>query len=153
MPDLSLAASREFWNEYHDKMIYRVIAFMESVEKETLDGDPSLEAAIAKLGEALDEISSLDLSTIGHEPGFIELGCHIKSSRCLRLLQAIDSGQPGAASKVLIYAEENTRSTEDAAGYFLRRNIVFERLRLLGRIFAPDRLALVLKTIEGEDHA
>ena len=32
--------------------------------------------------------------------------------------------------------------------FFLRRNIVFERLRLLGRVFADDRLKIVLKALE-----
>ena len=37
--------------------------------------------------------------------------------------------------------------------YFLRRNVVFERLRLLGRVFGEDRLKLVIKALEesGDD--
>ena len=40
MPDLSIAASRQYWNDYDDPMIYRVITFMESIEDWTLDGNP-----------------------------------------------------------------------------------------------------------------
>jgi intracellular multiplication protein IcmW len=60
----------------------------------------------------------------------------------------LDTAYPGAAAKVLMHAEEITKSEADIAGVFLRRNIVFERLRLLGRVFATDRFKLVLKTLE-----
>lgn len=148
MPKLDLQASHEFWKNYDDPMIYRVIAFMETVENFTLDGDPNLEASMNKLGEALDALSSFEL---GKEDQFITLCTHIKTSRILRLLQAIDTIDPGSASKLLMYAEENNRPDNAMAGLFLRRNIVFERLRLLARVFSQDRFALVLKLLEGQE--
>jgi len=48
----------------------------------------------------------------------------------------------------LLRAEDTTKSDTDTAGIFLRRNIVFERLRLLGRVFGPDRFKLVLQALE-----
>lgn len=148
MTDLSHEGAHKFWKEYPDPMIYRVVSFMESVEDWTLDGEPELEAAIAQLAEALSHAGNYD---IGNEDDFINLACHIKSARNLRLLQTLDTAHPGAASKLLIHAEEVSRSSDDIPGLFLRRNIVFERLRLLGRVFAPDRFALVIKALEGED--
>lgn len=145
MPKLDLAASHEFWKNYDDPMIYRVIAFMETVEEFTLDGASSLEKAIDKLGEALDQLSSFEL---GKEEQFISLCSHIKTSRILRLLQAIDTIDPGSASKLLMFAEENNSPDNIMAGLFLRRNIVFERLRLLARVFSPERFELVLKVLE-----
>ncbi len=145
MPDLSHKAVHQFWHDYQDPMIYRVIAFMESVEDWTADGDPQLEAALKKLGETLEDIGNIDLK---EENDIITLAAHIKTGRGLRLLMALDTAYPGAAAKVLMHAEENTQSDEDTAGVFLRRNIVFERLRLLGRVFAPDRLKLILKALE-----
>jgi intracellular multiplication protein IcmW len=151
MPDLSHEACSQFWKDYDDPMIYRVITFMESVEGWTLDGNPELENAINQLGNELDDISGIDLGELGHEEGFIRLACNIKSGRGLRLLQAIDTVHPGSASRLLIHAEENSSSSEDPAGIFLRRNIVFERLRLLARVFSEDRFKLVLKALEGEE--
>lgn len=145
MPKLDLAAANEFWKEYNDPMIYRVIAFMESVENFTLDGNPSLEAVIEKIGEGLDALSTFDL---GKEDQFIALCAHLKSSRILRILQAIDTIDPGSASKLLMYAEENNTPDNPMAGFFLRRNIAFERLRLLSRVFGADRLILMLKVLE-----
>lgn len=148
MPDLSHEGVHRFWKEYSDPMIYRVVAFMESVENWPLDGDPNLEEAIRKLGIQLDTVGNYEL---GREDDFIQLACNLKAGRSLRLLQSMDTAHPGAASKLLIHAEEVSQSHDDTPGLFLRRNIVFERLRLLARVFSPERFALVLKTLEGED--
>lgn len=152
MPDLSSKAVHQFWNQYKDKMIYRVVSFMEGVENWTLDGEPEFEAAMDQLGKELDDIAEIDMGKFGQEDLFIEIANCLSSARTLRLLQAIDTVHPGAASRLLIYAEENTKSPDDPTGLFLRRNIVFERLRLLARVFAKDRIAMVLKAIEGEEN-
>lgn len=145
MPELSLEASHEFWKNYDDPMIYRVIAFMETVEGFSLDGTPALEDALKQLGQALDQISNFELSK---EDDFITLCTHLKSSRILRLLQAIDTIDPGSASKLLMYAEENNSSENRMANLFIRRNITFERLRLLSRVFSQERVEFALKLLE-----
>lgn len=147
MPNLDLQAAHEFWKNYDDPMIYRVISFMETAEDWTLDGDPALEEAITKLGEQLDQLTRFEL---GKEDQFVALASHIKTSRILRLLQAIDTIDPGSASKLLMFAEENNSPEHPLAGLFLRRNIIFERLRLLARVFSPERFELVLKALEQE---
>lgn len=147
MPKLDLLSSHEFWKNYDDPMIYRVIAFMETVENFTFDGTPALEKVMTELGEALDQLSNFEL---GKENQFITLCAHIKTSRILRLLQSIDTIDPGSASKLLMYAEENNTPENTMAGLFLRRNIVFERLRLLARVFSVERLEMVLKVLEEE---
>ncbi|OGT37346.1 MAG: phosphoesterase [Gammaproteobacteria bacterium RIFCSPHIGHO2_12_FULL_38_14] len=148
MTQLDLAASHAFWKNYDDPMIYRVIAFMETVENFTLDGNPDLEATITKLGDALADLKTFEL---GKENQFVTLCSHLKTSRILRFLQTIDTIDPGSASKLLMYAEENNSPENLMAGLFLRRNIVFERLRLLARVFSTERLTLMLKVLE-QDH-
>lgn len=149
MPDLSYQAVHQFWREYPDPMIHRVIAFMESYEDWTLDGDEELEKAINQLGSTLEDIGNIDLQL---ENLMIEVLAHIKTGRGLRLLMCLDTAYPGAAAKVLMKAEEMTRSQADNAGLFLRRNVVFERLRLLGRVFSEDRMKLVIKALEESEH-
>lgn len=151
MPDLSHEASAQYWHEYIDPMIYRVITFMESVEDWTLDGHPELEQAINQLGKELDDIEKIDMGTLAQEDIFIRLVGNIKSGRGLRLLQAIDTVHPGSASRILIHAEETSTGSHDPAGFFLKRNIVFERLRLLARVFSEYRLKLVARALEGEE--
>lgn len=151
MPDLSHKASAEYWFGYADPMIYRVVTFLESVEGWTLDGNADLEAAMEHLGQELDDLTGVDLSKLGHEATFVNLAGNIKSSRGLRLLQAIDVAHPGSASKVLVYAEEHSMTGDEAASFFLKRNIIFERLRLLSRSFSEVRLNLVRRALEGEE--
>jgi intracellular multiplication protein IcmW len=151
MPDLSHEASSQYWYEYVDPMIYRVITFMESVEDWTLDGNPELEAAINQLGRELEDIEKIDMGMLSQEDIFIRLVGNIKSGRGLRLLQAIDTVHPGSASRILIHAEETSTGSHDPAGFFLKRNIVFERLRLLARVFSEYRLKLVARALEGEE--
>ena len=151
MPDLSLEASAQYWFEYIDPMIYRVITFMENVEDWTLDGNPELENAMSQLGKELDDIEKIDMGMLAEEEKFIRIVGNIKSGRGLRLLQAIDTVHPGSASRVLIHAEETSLSSYDAAGFFLKRNIVFERLRLLARVFCQYLLNLVLRALEGDE--
>lgn len=148
MVDLSHEGAHRFWREYPDPMIYRVVAFMEGVEQWTLDGDPAFEAAVTKLGEELDKVGNYEL---GMKDEFIKFATYIKAARNLRLLQALDTAHPGAASKLLIHAEESSKNSDDIPGLFLRRNIVFERLRLLGRIFSIERLNLIVNALGGED--
>lgn len=150
MPDLSHEAVHQFWKAYPDPSIYRVISFMEGVEDWTLDSQPEVEATLQALGKALDNIDDIELQ---QEELVVELVTHLKTGRGLRLLMCLDNAYPGAAAKVLMYAEEHTKSERDNPGIFLRRNIVFERLRLLSRVFAPDRLKLVLKALEDRDYA
>lgn len=153
MPDLSRKGVHDFWSQYQDPNVYRVITFMEGVESWTMDGDASVEEAIVQLGKELDNIGNVDMGQLGQQNLFIKIACHVKAARVLRILQAIDSAHPGSASKLLIHAEEISQSPEDPAGLFLRRNIVFERLRLLSRVFATNRVTQIAKALEGEDHA
>ncbi len=150
MIDLSLEGAHAFWSQYQDPMIYRVVAFMEGVEAWTQDGDPEVEQALSDLGKQLEHLSAADLAKLGHEEPVIKVCGHIKSSRVLRLLQAFDVAHPGSASRILIHAEETSQASDDAAGLFLRRNIIFERLRLLARVFSPERCAFITKALEGE---
>ncbi|GJM06847.1 MAG: intracellular multiplication protein IcmW [marine bacterium B5-7] len=147
---LSLEEAHRYWAEYTDPMIFRVVTFMESVEKWTLDGQADIEQAFSALSEALTDIKGVDL---GNEEAFIQTAAYVHMSRALKLLQTLDMGRPGAASKLLIHAEEVSHSTEDTPGLFLRRNIVFERLRLLSRVFSKERLTLITKALEGGDYA
>lgn len=148
MPKLDLQSANEFWKEFDDPTLYRVITFMETAEGWTLDGNPEIEAIISQLEVAFDKLSSFE---VGKEEEFIGLTAHLKTSRILKFLQTIDSIDPGSASKILMYAEENNDPEHPMATFFLRRNIVFERLRLLSRAFGPDRIALLMKVLEHEE--
>jgi len=145
MPDLSHKAVHQFWKAYQDPTLYRVICFMEGVEHWTLDGHEEVEVALKRLGEILDEIGNIDLK---RGDDMVDLVAHLKTGRGLRCLMALDQAYPGAATKIIAHAEQTTKSESDMAGVFLRRNVVFERLRLLSRVFSPERVKLVTKALE-----
>ena len=145
MPDLSHRAVHAYWKDYDDPTIYKVISFMEGTEDWTHDGHPELEAVISELGEALEDMGKVELE---QEAAVVSTVAHLKTGRGLRVLMCLDMAFPGAASKVLMEAENTTQGDHDISGLFLRRNIVFERLRLLSRVFAPDRFKLIQKALE-----
>ena len=72
---------------------------------------------------------------------------HIRTSRYLRILQAMDSSEPGSASKVIAHAEQSANS-DASAQLFLQRNLIFERFRLLMRIFSLERLRTLTDALE-----
>ena len=147
MVKLDLQSSHDYWASYDDPMIHRVITLMEAMEASfTKDGDPKLEASIEKLGDIMEQLSTLEMAK---EAQFVQLATFLKMPRLLRMLQAIDMIEPGSASKVLMYAEQNS-AKDKIANLFLRRNIVFERLRLLSRVFSSERFAIILKALENE---
>ena len=92
---------------------------MEAVEDWTLDGDPAVEEVITKLGNELEEVGNIDLQK---EDELIKIGAFLHESRTLRLLQALDTAHPGAASKILMHAEDTSVSTDDIPGLFFRRS-------------------------------
>lgn len=150
MPDLHLDAVHAFWDSYDRRTLYRVIVALERVEHWALDGDPAVEAALIRLGEVIDLAGSFELS---QEAKIIRVLTSTRASRALRLLQALDIAKSGSASQLLMFAEEASSEGEGKtpdrhAKLFLRRNLVFERLQLLSRVFAPQRVSLVLKALE-----
>ena len=147
MLDLKPEAVREYWQEKHDYALYRIIEAMEAVETWIVDGTPDIEAAVDKWVGVLNNAKDFELQ---NEEELIYVLSSIKASRALRVLQYIDSLKPGSASKLLIYAEVASNEPDDLPGFFLKRNLVFERLQLMGRIFAPERIEMVLKAIDKE---
>ncbi len=147
MLDLNPDAVRSYWQEKHDYALYRIIEAMEGVEGWVTDGNPEVEAALSHLIKALDKVQNYELH---NEEALIQILNTLKAARAFRLLQFFDSLKPGSASKLLIFAEVASNEPDDMPGFFLKRNLVFERLQLMGRIFAPDRVELVLKAIDRE---
>jgi intracellular multiplication protein IcmW len=150
VPDLHLDSVHAFWDSYDRRTLYRVIVALERVEHWVIDGQPAVEAALIRLGETMDQGHAVDLSEEGK---IIRVLINTRASRALRLLQAMDIAKPGSASQILMFAEEAASSAEGKtpdpfAQLFLRRNLVFERLQLLSRIFANQRITLVLKALE-----
>jgi intracellular multiplication protein IcmW len=128
-------------------MILRVLCWMESAE-ESKDKNTLLKIVLQELGKTLDHLEKVDLNKLEQREGLITLANHLNIAQTLRLLQALDTAQPGSAAQLLMHAESITRKPTDDAGIFLQRNLVFERLRLLARVFSAERCTLVRTALE-----
>lgn len=149
MPDLHTDALHAFWDSYDRRTLYRVIVALEHVESWVLDGEPEIEPALLELGRVIDFTSDFDIR--GHEDAIIRVLASTKSSRAMRILQSLDLARPGVASQLLMYAEEHSQETEQNNAHirmFLQRNLVFERLQLLSRVFSPHRVSLILNALQ-----
>lgn len=148
MPDMSIEAVHAFWHDYDKRTLYRIVTSMEGIESWAADDDPQVEEALLRIGSSLDDVTDFELND---EAALVKVLANLRSGRALRLMQFLDVLKPGTASKLLIYAEEQTKDAANKNRYadlFLKRNLAFERLQLLGRVFAPERINLVLKALE-----
>jgi len=151
MPDLRIESVHAFWDNYDRRVLYRVISALESVETWAADLDPKIDEAIIKLGYAMDAAKEVDFN--GYEEKIINVLAYLRASRAIRILQTIDMLNPGSAAKLLSFAEEqvNLKSNKPimySAKLFLERNLVFERMQLLARIFSGPRVSLILNALE-----
>ena len=144
MPDLSVKGIEKFWHERSNSELYKIISAMESTENWSDIDNPALDAALNVLGSVLDSIGYVDLKD---EDKLIQITNNLKISQMLRIVQVLDAAHPGAVAKIFLFAKENSIDPEDACGLFLRRNIVFERLRALARVFAESRLNTILQVL------
>lgn len=151
MPDLHLDSVHAFWDSYDRKTLYRVIVNLEKVENWVVDNESDVEMALLELGYTIDSMNYFDLA--GHEDKFLRVLANICASRSVRLLQALDIAKSGFASRLLMHAEEIGDDKKNTPGnnyakLFLTRNLVFEKLQLLSRIFSQQRMSLILKAME-----
>lgn len=151
MLDLHTDAIHAFWDSYDRRTLYRIIVGIENVENWVLDHNPIIDKLMVALGEAIGDNPNVEFD----EKVLIRILATTHAGRALRILQAVDMQKPGTASKLLMYAEEVSNPNAEGkvdpyASMFLKRNLVFERLQLLSRVFAPQRLSLLLKALENE---
>ena len=153
MIDFTTAGVHRFWYEYDHRILYRVICLLESVEPWTVDQDPEVDAALQKFIEGFEKNTSLELKD---KDMLIKFLVALKSGKAFRFMHLLDSIQPGAAAQLLTHAETQSKEADDEEmrpfyDIFLKRNLSFERLQLIGRIFSSERIDLVLKALEETD--
>ncbi|NBW56331.1 hypothetical protein EBR43_00820 [bacterium] len=145
MPDLSLESVHAFWHEYDHRILYRIVCSLEASE-DWIPEDPALDELIRDLGDVIDSTSSF--STLSQEI-VINLLTSIKFTQALRIMHSIETKNPGFVSGLLIWAEEQKqKNPESQSAVFLKRNIIFERLQLLSRIFSQERINLLNRAQE-----
>ncbi len=151
MPDLSLEGTHRFWCDYDRKILYRIVTSMESVESWSVDSLKGVDELVTYLGRLLDECD--DVSRVDNKTA-VKMLSNIHASRAFRIMQHLDLLKPGTAAQFLAWAEEQGKGSASPYPYtevFLRRNVAFERLQLLARIFGPERINLIMKALESAE--
>ena len=144
MADISLSGAHDYWKNFQDDTVYRVIVLLESVERNYYDGNEAYEKAMSGLEDALSMMRNGD--DLKDRQAMLDVLAYTKTSRYLRILQVLDEVTPGAASRVIAEAEKSGRDNQSAQ-LFLQRNIIFERFRLLPRVLASDRLEMIVSAL------
>lgn len=142
--DLTLEGCHAFWKRFPDPNVSRVVRLMEEVETWALDRNPDVDKKLIEwardfFGQGPRKIEQLE--------SLVKLCAYVRMSRKLRLMQLIDQMDPGAASRMIQLAEQQQFSSPEA-NLFLRRNVIFERMRITARILSAERLAFVKKIVE-----
>ncbi len=119
--------------------IYPIIEFIEGTEHWGLAHNEAVSQDLDRLGEFLESATSLNAV---NEEDFIKLCAPLFLSQKLRIMQITDALSPGYATKMIKKAEEKSLEDNNCA-IFLKRNILFERIRIISRIFTPERIQMV----------
>ena len=135
--DLSIQAVNKFWQTNGDPLSYRIICTMELLENWVLDDDQKLDEALEALGKSLKTVGD---ELLDDKEQVIRILANIKFGRMVRLLQGLDVFFPGTSTQLLVFAEKMAEIPSKEARLFLQRHLLFERLRILGRVFSEERL-------------
>lgn len=142
--DMTLEACHGFWKAFQDVNVYRAICLMEKVEDWALDNNPEVEEKLIEMGRLLQYSPAKKIEKMDD---LLVMCAYIRMSRKLRFMQILDQIDPGSASRLIQFAEQQQFSS-NAAGLFLKRNVIFERMRMISRIVSSERLAMVRKMVD-----
>jgi intracellular multiplication protein IcmW len=148
MIDLSLNSTRKYWQSQEDSSLFKIITFIESVEKWTLDGEDSIENALNSLSDSFDNLPLVDIRELNIDEQIINILSYIKLGRAIRILQILDENNPGYSSRLIMFSEENRQNDSDIYGIFLKRNLMFERVKLSSRAFSDNRIKMLVQALE-----
>lgn len=144
MANLSHEGSLQFWKEFMGGSIYEIVDFIEQTEDWVASDDPKVEEAMKNLSEFFDQATSKN--EFSHQD-LIQICAYIYLSQKLSVMQTLDNIQPGLATH-LIQTAESAPKDDDASSTFLKRNVIFERMRILSRVLDPERIQLVQRVYE-----
>lgn len=158
MPDLGEEAVESYWQS-KGRDLARTVADIESREDWVLDEAPALREAILALGLDLDESAEGRLTDLAGDEQAIDNArlalAYMGAGRRFRLLAAMaeerSDGAPLAAN--ILSPEAATPEAEDAARVLRSSVRHLARLNLLYKVFAPERMRLILDAIREEDEA
>lgn len=153
--DLSQESSDAFFSE-RDPALAKAIQGMESCESWTRDRVDSVQNALQNFADHVEDFDLDNIPNDLHNRLIILLG-YISSGKAIKLLMWIDQCSPNFVARTLAEAQMLAvidKPNEEASRLFIERFEVLERLNMLSRVFAEDRLSVVervLRILSGDD--
>lgn len=148
VPQISLSGDvpRTFWNMM-GVPVPQIIAAMERCETWTVDNEDNVEILLRILDSKLSEATPEQVVAMVHQaPGsVIDMSAYLKSSRAILLLRWLSDVNPNIIPVLVQYASE---SGSECSLLMIERMQSLEKVRVLSRLFSPDRLSTILETLE-----
>lgn len=145
--DLSLAGCKAFWDAYPDADVVRIVKMMEHVESWAIDIHPEMEVKLKEFQGALLDLQGRKIEQLDV---LVQWLSHVRMARKLQILHVLDQLEAGLASRMIQYAEAQQYFSPHAELFF-RRNLLFERLRMMARVMSKDRISQIRKVLEHMD--
>lgn len=152
--DLSSEGTRAYFEDL-DPQLGAAVKSMESVESWTKDRHEEVQSALQKFADKVSESDIEEISPEMQKKLIVLLG-YISTGKAIKLLMWIEQSLPNFVAKTLAEAQMLSvfdKLNEESCRLFVERFYVLERLHMLSRIFAEDRLETiqkVLKILAGE---
>lgn len=142
--DLSREAVHALWQR---NGVLGAVMSMEHADTWSVDG---MQRAEDILAEFCHRVSLLDKSGVesAMAPGLgnlIGVSGHLATGRGLAMFRWISDISPALSSAMVAYASENPGEFN---AVMLDRMITLERARILSRVFAPERTALIMEILD-----
>ena len=144
MAKLDHESSKEFWQSFMDGSVYPIIQFIEETEDWVDLSHKDLDSSLTSLG---DYFQSPPENVALNHLDLVHVCAPLHLSQKLRIMQIVDRISPGTATKMISAAEEHAEN-DPLASIFLKRNILFERIRILVRVLNPIRIKMVQELYE-----
>ena len=144
MPSFDLSSTRSFWTHYMGGAVINIIRFMELSEHNMLSQNEEVMDKLQTFGEALDDNDQAEKLALDE---LVKVAASLHMSQKLRLMQVVDNASPGKATQMISYAELNIDSSP-LAKQFLFRNKKFESIRILQKVYHPNRLQTLMSLYE-----
>jgi intracellular multiplication protein IcmW len=148
--DVSHEGVEAFFGE-RDPDLAKAVNSMESVESWTRDRIESVQTMLQQLADRVEyaDVDDEEQFRIVQNKLIVLLG-YISSGKAIKLLMWTDQAWPNFVARTLAEAQllaVMDKVNEESARLFVERFEVLEKLHMLSRIFAEDRLKIVQKVL------
>lgn len=145
MLNLNQSVVEQYWQKTAPR-IAKVISVMEGVEFWLVDNEKSVNKALKDLVKKMDSSSRESLSNHAEELLFIM--AYMSSGRALRMMNWFDEKFTKGSLSIDIIQEASNLKDSEHARLMLDRLQTMESLKMINKIFAPNRTRIILELLK-----